>query len=69
MICPNCGREFYSHETLDTEWFHNKYYDYMIGDCPNCGKRYRWTEVYKFDRVEDVEEVNKVDEIYETKER
>lgn len=58
MICPNCGREFYTCDTLDTEWYLGKYYDYVIGTCPDCGHTYKWTEKYIFDSIEDVEEIN-----------
>ena len=58
MKCPNCGREFYAQETIDTEWEQNAYYDYVIGTCPNCRKTYTWTEVYTLERVEDIQEDN-----------
>jgi endogenous inhibitor of DNA gyrase (YacG/DUF329 family) len=57
MKCPNCGYEFYAQETLNTEW-DVAYYDYVIGTCPNCNKTYTWTEVYTFERVEDIQEDN-----------
>lgn len=58
MICPNCGREFYATDTLDTEWCAGKYYDDVIGTCPDCEKTYTWTEVYVFDHIENIQEEN-----------
>ena len=57
MKCPNCGETITNSETLNTEWYHNKYYDYLAGTC-ECGKIYTWTEVYEYVRDEDIVEVN-----------
>lgn len=57
MNCPNCGTYIYTTELLDSEFESNCYYDFVEGRCPKCGKIYDWTEVYTFNRIEDVEEV------------
>lgn len=56
MICPNCGREFYATDTIETEWYMGKYYDAVMGTCPNCEHHFTWTEVYVFDHIEDIED-------------
>ncbi len=55
MKCLNCGNEVYAVDTLDSEWELGRYYDTVEGTCPNCGKSWRWVEVYTFDHCEDVE--------------
>ena len=57
MECQNCGTYIYDAELKDSNWHSKVYYDFMIGQCPKCGKCYSWTEVYKFSNVEDIEEV------------
>ncbi len=63
MKCPNCGNEVYAVDTLDSEYFNGTYYDTVEGTCPNCGKSYRWTEVYTFERCEDIEEIKENDHL------
>ena len=63
MNCPNCNTYIYEVETIDTEFESNCYYDSVEGRCPKCGKVYRWVEVFKFDRVEDVEEIDPDDHL------
>ena len=48
MKCPNCKNFVRAVDTYDTDWIENTYYDYVEGTCPNCGKSWRWTEVYVF---------------------
>ena len=58
-VCPNCHAQY----SLDTEcvdqeeWFGDSYYNYCRGTCACCGKTYRWTEIYRFSEVIDIEEV------------
>lgn len=58
MNCPNCDTYIYDVDSIDTEFESNCYYDSVVGHCHKCGKTYRWVEVFKFDRVENVEEIN-----------
>lgn len=55
MKCPNCGSMIYAVETLDTEYDCGSYYDTVEGTCPDCGKSWRWVEVFTFDHYEDIE--------------
>lgn len=59
MTCPNCGEIFTAVETIDTDWISGKYYDKVIGVCPNCFNIYRWTEVFIYAYDTDIEEVKK----------
>ncbi len=61
MKCPNCGNMVFAVDTLDSEYFNDTYYDTVEGTCPDCGKSYRWTEVYTFERCEDIEEIKEND--------
>ena len=63
MKCPNCGNEVYAVDTLDSEWYNGNYYDAVEGTCPNCGKSYQWTQVYTFERCEDIEEIKDNDHL------
>lgn len=57
MTCPNCKNEVEIVDTVDTECFGNFYYDIVEGVCHTCGKLWRWTEVFSFDHVENIEEI------------
>lgn len=58
MKCPNCGcSNLRAVDTLDTEYDSGSYYDSVEGTCPDCGKSWRWIEVFTFDRYEDIEEI------------
>lgn len=63
MKCPNCGTTVYAVDTFDSEWYNDNYYDDVEGTCPNCGKSWRWTEVYTFERCEDIEEIKENDHL------
>ena len=55
MKCPNCGGIVRAVDTLDSEWGCDKYYDTVEGTCPDCGKSWRWVEVFTFDHYENIE--------------
>lgn len=61
MKCPNCGNYIHAVDTLDTEYDDGSYYDVVVGTCPDCGKSWRWAEVFTFDHYENVEEI-KIDD-------
>lgn len=59
MKCPNCGcSNLRAEDTLDTEYYKGSYYDVVDGTCPDCGKSWRWVEVFTFDHYEDIIELN-----------
>lgn len=58
MKCPNCGGTVRAVDTLDSEWELGRYYDTVEGTCPDCGKSWRWVEVYTFDHVADIKPIN-----------
>jgi len=57
MICPICGEEVFPMETINTEVSDNFYYEYLEGRCLGCYKKWRWTEAFKFDHIQEVEEI------------
>ena len=63
MKCPNCGNEIYEGEICYSDSGDNSYYDRMEGTCPNCGKSWRWIEVFTFDRIEQIEEIKENDHL------
>ena len=59
MKCPNCGySDLRATDTYDTVYDNGSYYDLNEGTCPDCGKSWRWVEVFTFDRYEDVKEID-----------
>lgn len=63
MKCPNCGGVVHAVDTLDSEWDNGKYYDTVEGTCPDCGKSWRWIEVYSFERVMNIEPIDSDDHL------
>ena len=63
MKCPNCGNIIHDTEPVDSEWCDNRCYDTVEGTCPNCGKRWMWTEVYTFAHIIDVQEIESDDHL------
>ena len=57
MKCPNCGNEVYAIDTFDSDCYGDSYCDSVEGTCSNCGKSWRWLEVYTFDHCEQIEEI------------
>ena len=57
MKCPICGNEIYEIENCYSDYGYNSYYDHMEGTCSNCGKSWRWIEVFTFDHIEQIEEI------------
>lgn len=58
MKCPICENIVYADDTLDTEYCKSKYYDTVKGTCPNCGRSWLWVEVFTFDHIENISEIN-----------
>ena len=63
MKCPNCDNEIYEIENCYSDYGDNSYYDRMEGTCSNCGKSWRWIEVFTFDHIEQVEEIKENDHL------
>lgn len=63
MKCPICGSFVRAVDTLDSEWFNDSYYDTVEGTCPDCNNSFRWIEVYKFERCENIELINENDHL------
>ena len=63
MKCPNCDGIVRAVDTLDSEWELGRYYDTVEGTCPDCGKSWRWVEVYTFDHCGQIEEIKENDHL------
>lgn len=56
MECT-CGGTIEPWEMLDSDIIGNEEWIEVQGECERCGKRYKWDEVYVFDRFENLEEI------------
>lgn len=59
MKCPNCGETIHVVDLLESDFCDNHCLDSVEGTCSNCGKSWRWIEVFilTFDHCEDIEEI------------
>ena len=57
LKCPDCG--FYPDydDKIDDEFDGSFYNSFWEGHCPECGKKFRWKEIYIFNGIEDFEEM------------
>ena len=55
--CPYCDCDLYTDDCFDIEYDSGENISHWVGHCPECGKDFRWEEVYLFDRVENLVEV------------
>ena len=53
--CAECGVKLVYDDTSPLRIEDGEVKDVNLGHCPECGKTYRWKEVYAVDRVEDIE--------------
>lgn len=53
--CTECGVELEYDDTLDIDVYDGDVRSVNVGHCPECGQTYQWTEVYEFDRFENLE--------------
>ena len=59
--CPYCNVELDEETTDNYSWenYDEKVILYYIANCPNCGRAFKWEEVYEwtgsFDNLEEVE--------------
>ena len=65
MKCPNCGKIILEVNILDSDFYNDHCFDSVEGTCPNCGKSWRWIEIFTFtfDHYEDIEEINENDHL------
>ena len=55
--CPYCKvtlNDFDHYDCYDTD---DITVYYTTGTCPECGKEYKWEEIYKYDYFENLEEI------------
>lgn len=57
-MCPHCECDLFIDDCFDIEYDSGKNISHLAGHCPECGKNFRWKEVYLFDRIEDLVEDN-----------
>lgn len=56
LKCPDCDFYLDYDDKLDDGFDGSFYSSLCEGHCPECGKKFRWKEIYKFDRIEEFEE-------------
>ena len=54
--CPRCNEVLDYIDTYTSGTYGDVHYEFVWGECPKCNQRYKWTECYKFDGIEDLEE-------------
>lgn len=55
-MCPHCDHDLFIDDSTDIEYDSGKNISYWVGHCPECGKNFRWKEIYLFDHIEDLVE-------------
>ncbi len=63
MKCPICDSFVHAVDTFDSVWCNGAYYDTVEGTCPDCGNSFRWTEVYRLERCENIKLIEKDDHL------
>lgn len=59
IACPNCQKAYLvNDEVVTTEWEDDAYYDECIGTCPDCNKRFWWTEKYILTDISEPKPIN-----------
>lgn len=53
--CPVCNIELETDEVFDGYIGINQREEEWFGHCPQCGKKYHWTEVYVYKETKDFE--------------
>lgn len=56
-ICPHCDCDLEIDDCPDIDFDSGKIISCLVGHCTECGKDFRWEEIYLFDRVEELREV------------
>ena len=54
--CPYCDTEIDFDEHIDFYDEGDEIFCVAIGHCSSCGRKYRWEDVYKLDRFQNLEE-------------
>jgi endogenous inhibitor of DNA gyrase (YacG/DUF329 family) len=52
--CPMCGIDLEEDDCYDTAFYDDSAVRYVVGNCPNCGTAYQWTEHYNYAGAEGV---------------
>ena len=56
-ICPKCGDTIEQFDTIE-EFYDDEVFSLrLVGECPKCGRQYRWYETYHYYGVKDLEEI------------
>lgn len=58
-LCPKCGTTLEMLTCDEVPELDYNFFDYtknVMGVCPDCGTRYRWTEIWDYKGVTDIEE-------------
>ena len=57
LKCPNCDSCLDYGDKVNDEFDGSFYISIWEGHCPECGKKFRWSEIYEFNCIEDFEEI------------
>ena len=57
-MCPSCKKEeLLFQEVIEMKYDDEGTYLKVEGECLECGKRYRWIEIYEFSHNENIKEI------------
>lgn len=59
IFCPDCGGVIFRFQNYNEGFENDNFYVDCYGECQDCGKAYRWTDIYRYDETTDIEEVDK----------
>ena len=45
LDCPICGDELEVDEVYNTDVDDRRYFEYVSGHCPTCGKEFQWENI------------------------
>lgn len=54
--CPHCKKELEYLDFIDNSYDGSQHESIWKGNCSVCGKVFTWTEIYLFDRIENLQE-------------
>lgn len=55
-MCPHCDYDLVIDDCIDIDFDSGKIISYWKGHCHECGKGFKWKEIYLFDRIENLVE-------------
>lgn len=55
-VCPICGYKLIEDDSYDISIDISECCVYIVGHCENCGKEYKWKNIFSFSYVDEIKE-------------